>query len=87
MIVKGVVKTEKAVNLASFRKTISFIVDSRSNKTEIKSEIEKNMLAYCKRDTEAMVGILSRLHLLLEIPNDSHNIRSRTAENNTQYSL
>ncbi len=41
MIVHGVVKTEKAVNLASFRKTIPFIVDNRSNKPEIKSEIEK----------------------------------------------
>lgn len=26
-----------------------------------KAELEKNMLAYCKRDTEAMVGILDRI--------------------------
>jgi len=34
-----------------------------SDKTSIKEklEIEKNMLAYCKRDTEAMVGILDRV--------------------------
>jgi ribosomal protein L23 len=41
MIIKGVVKTEKAVNLASFRKTVPFVVDNRSNKPEIKAAIEK----------------------------------------------
>ena len=28
---------------------------------EEKLQLEKNMLAYCKRDTEAMVGILNRV--------------------------
>jgi ribosomal protein L23 len=41
MIIKGVVKTEKAVNMASFKKTVPFVVDNRSNKPEIKAAIEK----------------------------------------------
>lgn len=49
MIIKGVVKTEKAVNLASFRKTIPFIVDNKSKKPEIKSEIEKMLGKKIKR--------------------------------------
>jgi ribosomal protein L23 len=41
MIVKGVVRTEKAVNMASFRKTMAFIVVNTAKKPEIKTAIEK----------------------------------------------
>jgi ribosomal protein L23 len=42
MIVRGVVKTEKAVSMAGFKKTIPFVVDNRASKPEIKAEIEKS---------------------------------------------
>ncbi|MCX6774258.1 MAG: 50S ribosomal protein L23 [Candidatus Micrarchaeota archaeon] len=41
MIVKGVVRTEKAVNMASFRKTMAFVVVNTAKKPEIKTAIEK----------------------------------------------
>jgi ribosomal protein L23 len=41
MIIKGVVRTEKAVNMASFRKTMAFVVINTANKPEIKKEVEK----------------------------------------------
>ena len=43
------------------------ILTSDKASAKEKSEIEKNMLAYCKRDTEAMVGILNRVCKDVEI--------------------
>jgi len=41
MIIKGVVRTEKAVNMASFRKTLAFIVVNTATKADIKKEVGK----------------------------------------------
>lgn len=37
------------------------VLTSDKTPAKEKAELEKNMLAYCKRDTEAMVGILDRI--------------------------
>ena len=37
------------------------ILTSNETSAKEKAELEKNMLAYCKRDTEAMVGILDKV--------------------------
>ncbi len=49
MIIQGVVRTEKALKLATKERTIPFVVDIRATKPEIKAEIEKLLGAKVER--------------------------------------